>query len=95
MLALLICNTVYVLDVTTNREDTLPSCDGVRTNNRVDCLQLRTDVLGSTSLSVIETKATLLSDLFEVYLLEGYSETLKELLVWLANAIINLIARCP
>lgn len=44
----------------------LPACYRVRTNNRMDCLQVGTDVLGIAPRFGVEVKAVLFGNLTEV-----------------------------
>jgi hypothetical protein len=53
MLALLLRDLVDVLDMSANREYGLPPCDGIRADNRMNCFQLRTYILGSTASFVV------------------------------------------
>jgi hypothetical protein len=88
-------DAVDVLDVAADGEDGLPPCDGVGADDGMDGLELGADVLGGAAGLVVEGEAGLFGDLVEGGLLEGDGEGLEELLVRLADAVVDLIARCP
>ena len=93
--ALLLGQTVDMLDMAANREDALPARDGIGAHDGVDGLQLATDVLGRAPRFVVELKPCVFRHLTEKRLLKGGGEAFKELLVWFADAVINLVARSP
>lgn len=95
MIALLLGDPVDMTHMTSDWEDTLPPSHGISTDDRVDCLEVESDVLGRTTGLTIELKPSLLCDLLEVRLSKGAGQPFQELLVWLADAIVDLIARGP
>jgi hypothetical protein len=93
--ALLISHSVDMLDVAANGEDALPSCDRVGADYRVDGLELGAHILGRAAWLVVQFESRLLGNLAEPRLFKGHSERLEELLVGLAEAVIELIPRSP
>jgi hypothetical protein len=88
----------YAVDMTymaSDWEDALPTSHGIGADDRMDCLEVESDVLWRTTGLAVELEPTFLGDLFEVWLGEGPGQPFQELLVWLADAIVNLIARSP
>lgn len=95
VVALLLCHAIDISHMASNREDTLPPSDRVGAHDGVDCLELKSDVLRGATGLVVELEPAFLSDFLEVRLGEGPSQPLQEILVWFANAIVDLIARGP
>lgn len=95
LLALFVSKAVDVLNVATDREDALPSSDGVGSNNGVNGLELSAYVLRCTTRLVIQLEAGSLSNLTESRLLKSSSQRLEEFLVRLADAVIDFITRGP
>ena len=95
LLALLVRQTIDVLDVPADGEDALPSGDRVGADDRVDRFQLGSYVLGSTARLVVELEPGSLGDLGESRLLERSGQALQELLVRLADAIVDFVSRGP
>lgn len=95
MVALLLRHAVNVPHMAPNWEDTLPPSHWISADDRVDCLELESDILRRATGLVVELEPALLGDLLEVRLGKGPRQPLKELLVWLADAVVDLIARSP
>ena len=95
LLALLVCQAVDVLDVPAYREDALPSSYWVGADNRMDRFQLASHVLGSTARLIVELESGSLGDLGESRLLERSGQALQELLIRLADAIVDFVSRGP
>lgn len=95
VLALMLSQTIDVSDVTTDGEDTLPARDGVCPDNGMDSLQLCSNVLWSASWFVVELVSAFLGSGDKVRLLESCGQGLQELLVWLGDSVIELVAGCP
>jgi len=93
--ALLLGHAVDVLDVATNGEDALPASDRVCTDDGMNRLELRADILGCTTGLVVQLEASLLGNPPETRLLKSHGKTLEELLVRLADTIVDLVARRP
>jgi hypothetical protein len=84
-----------MLNMTANWEDTLPSRYRVGSYNRVNSFQDASNILGSSPWFIIKLKTNPASNIIEPWLSKGCSESFKELLVGLANTIINFITRGP
>ncbi len=95
LLALLVCQSIDVLDVPPHREDALPPRHRVGPHHRVDRLELFAYVLGGSARLVVQLESGTLRDLVEVRLLERGSQSLEELLVRLGEAVVDLITRRP
>lgn len=95
MLALILGHTVDVLDMATNREDALPTGDRVGADNGVDSLELAADVFGGTAGLIVQLEARRLGNFLEVRLLKGDRQALEELLIRLANTVVDLVAGGP
>lgn len=63
--ALIFGHSVDVLDVTANREDTLPASDGVGSHNGVNSLEFSANVFGGATRLAVKLKATTSSDFVE------------------------------
>jgi hypothetical protein len=61
----------------------------------VDGFQFATDVLRRTPRLVVELKPRVFCHLSKKRLLKGGGETFEELLVRLADPVVNLVARSP
>ena len=81
--------------MTTHGEDALPACDRIGADHGVNSFQFRPDVLGGPTRLVVEGESCLLGHLLEAGLLKGHGERLEELLIRLADPIVDLIARGP
>jgi hypothetical protein len=95
LLALLIRHPVDVLHVPADGEDALPPGHGVCAHDGVNGFELRADVFDGASRLVVELEAGLFGDALEAGLLEGDGEGLEELLIGLAEAVVELVARGP
>src|SRR4051812_20822128 len=93
--ALLVGHAVDVFDVATDGEDALPPSDRVGADDRVYGLELGSDVLDGAAWLVVQLEAGLLGNLAETGLLKGDGEGLEKALVRLADAVIDLVTRCP
>lgn len=93
--ALVLGHVVDLLDVDANGEDALPAGDGVGAHDRVDCLELGSDVLGRAPRLVVDFEPGDLGDLVEAWLFEGGGEALEESLIRLADAVVDFVARRP
>lgn len=95
VVALLLRHAVDIRHMATNGEDTLPPCHRVGAHDWVDCLELESNVLRGATGLIIEFEPAFLSDFLEEWLGKGPGQPLEELLVWFADAIVDLITRCP
>lgn len=86
---------VDLLDVGSNGENTLPPSDWVRANHRMFSPQFITHILGGAARTRVDLEAIVLGDLVEARLGIGGRETLEELLVWLREAVVDLVTGCP
>lgn len=93
--ALLLGQTVNVPDMAAHGEDALPPCNRVGTHNGMDRFELAADVLRSAAGLIVELEASRFSHLLKTGLLKGGRKTLEELLVRLADAVVNLVSRSP
>ena len=84
-----------MLDVPADGEDALPPSDRVGADNRVDRFQLGSYVLGSTARLIVELESGSLGDLGKSRLLERSGQALQELLVRLADTIVDFVSRGP
>jgi hypothetical protein len=92
LLALLLRHAVDVLHMPAHGEDALPPGHGVCAHDGVDGLELGADVFDGAARLVIELEAGFLGDALEAGLVEGDGEGLEELLVGLADAVVELVA---
>lgn len=76
MVALLLRHTIDIPDVASNGEDTLPPSHRVGADNRVDRLEVESDVLRSATRLTVELEPTSLGDLLEEWLRKGPSQPL-------------------
>jgi hypothetical protein len=95
VLALLLCDTVDVRDVSANGEDALPSRDGVGSHDWVDGLEVAADILRGATRLFIELEALAIGNVAEAGLLKGCRQSLEELLVGLADFVVDFISGCP
>lgn len=95
MLALFVGHAIDVRDVSAHREDALPPSDGVRSDNGVDGLELTANILRSTARLFVELETLAFGNGAKVRLLKGCGESLEELLVRLADSIVDFVSRCP
>lgn len=86
---------VDVPHVASHWENALPASHRIRANDGMDCLELGSDVFWGAAGLIIEFEPSFLGDFLEERLGECAGQSLEELLIWLADAIIDLIARCP
>lgn len=93
--ALLLAETINVLDMPSDREYTLPAGDRVGTDDGMDSFELWTNILRRTPFFGVELEVAALSDVFEPRLRECCCQSLKELLVRLADTVVDLVARGP
>ena len=84
-----------MLDVPAHREDALPPGDWVGAHYRVDSLELGADILGGPTGLIVELEPGLLGDFAEPWLFKGCGEGFEELLVRLADSVVDLVARGP
>jgi len=90
--AFFVSQAVDVLDVPSDGEDALPARNRIGAHDGVDGLEVGSDVLGGATGLVVEPEAGSLGDLAEARLLKGGRETLEELLVRLADAVVDFVA---
>lgn len=76
MVALLLRHAIDIPDMASNREDTFPPSHWVGADNRVDCLEVESDVLRSATRLTVELESTFLSDLLEEWLGKGSGQPL-------------------
>lgn len=95
MSALLICNTIDLLDMAANCENTLPPSDWVGADHRMLSAQFLANILGSSARTRVNLEAVLLGNVVEARLGIGGSQALEELLVWLREAVVDLITGSP
>lgn len=95
MVALLLCHAIDVPHMTSDGEDALPPSDRVGADDWVDRLEVESDVLWCATGLAVELEPTLLGDFLEVWLGKGPCQPFQELLVWLADAIIDLVTGSP
>jgi hypothetical protein len=93
--ALLLGQPVDVPDVAANGEDALPPSDRVGADDGMGRLELGTHVLRGASGLVVQLEPGLLGHPLEAWLLKGGCEGLEELLVRLADAVVDLVSRSP
>lgn len=89
--ALLVGDPVNVLDVPANRVHALPPGDWVGAHNWINGLELGADVLRGLTGLVIELEPSLLGDFAELWLFESCREGFKELLVRLADLVVEFV----
>lgn len=68
MVALLLRHAIDIPHMASNGEDTLPTSHRVGADNRVDCLEVESDVFRSATRLTVELESTFLGDLFEEWL---------------------------
>lgn len=95
VLTFLLCHAVNVRYVSADREDALPSGDGVGSNYGMNSLELTSNVLWSSARLVVELEPLAFSNGVKVRLLKGCRERFKELLVRFADSIVDFVSRCP
>lgn len=95
MVALFLRHTIDVPYMAPYGEDTLPPSHRVGADDWVDRLEIESDVLGRATGLTVELEPTFLGDLLEERLGKGPGEPLQELLVRLADAVVDLVARGP
>lgn len=79
----------------TDGEDALPAGDGIRPDDRVDRPQDFPNVLRGATRLVVELEAVALRRGGETGLVEGDGQGLEELLVGLAEEVVDLISGRP
>jgi hypothetical protein len=92
VLALFGCEAVDMLHMSAHGEDTLPAGDRVGANDGVNSLELNPNILRSAAGFLIELKTSSLRGLVEAWLGKCSCEGLQELLVRLADPVIDLIS---
>lgn len=95
MVAFFLRHAVDVPYMLANWKDTFPARNRVRADDRVHSLQVGPDVFWSATRLGIELEPTFVGDLLEEWLGECAGQALQELLMRLANSIVDLIARSP
>lgn len=95
MVALFLRHTIDVPHMAPYGEDTLPPSHRIGADDWVDRLEIESDVLRRATGLTVELKPTFLSDLLEVWLGKRPGQSLQELLVRLADAVVDLVARGP
>ena len=91
-LALLLCHAVDVTDMAADREDALPPCHRVGTDDGMNGLELCPDVFRGATRLVVELEPGTLGDITEGRLLESGCQSLKESLIRLRDAVVDIIA---
>lgn len=94
-LALFFCHTIDVLDMSAYWKDTLPTRDGIRSDNWMNSLELASNVLWRATSLVIKFKISSFRRIDKSWLSKGCRQCLQELLIWLADAIVDFVARGP
>lgn len=95
VVALCLCHSVDMLNMVADRVNTLPPGNWVCSNDRMDCPQFRADVFWRTTWLVVQLEPSLLGQQAKEILLIGNGQALEELLVGLADTVIDFIARGP
>lgn len=93
--ALHLGETVDMLHMATDREDTLPTRDRISAHDRMDGLELAPDILRRAAGLLVEREAAPRGDFVEGWLRECGGQALQEALVRLADSVVELIAGCP
>lgn len=88
-------HTIDVLDVSAYWEYTFPSSDRVRADNWVNSLELASDILWGTAGFVIKLEASSFRRFDKARLSEGRCQCFQELLIWLADAIVDFVSGGP
>jgi hypothetical protein len=78
-----------------DREDTLPSSNRIGTDNGMNRFELAANILWGATGLVVELESCLVRHLLKEGLLKGHRKPFEELLVRLADAVVDLIPRCP
>jgi len=81
--------------VSTDSKDTLPTCYRVGTDDWVNSLENRSNVLRGTTFLSIDLKAVVFSSFVETRLSIGGGEALQELLVGLGDTIVDFVSGSP
>jgi hypothetical protein len=79
--ALLLRDSIYLLDVCANSEYTLPTRDWVGADNGVLSAKLLADILGSTTWAWVNLEVVILGNFIEARLSICCGQTFQELLV--------------
>jgi hypothetical protein len=93
--ALFLRQAVDVLDVSADREDALPAGDRVGANDGMDSLELGADVLCCAARLVVQLEPSCLGHFLETWLLKRGRQGLEELLIGLADAVVDFVAGGP
>jgi hypothetical protein len=91
-LALLLCELVDACHMVAEREDRLPTRDGVGADDRVDGFEYVADILGGAAWLAVELKAVFFGAGGEAGLGVGGCEGLEEALVGCRETIIEFVA---
>lgn len=94
-LALILGNTIDVSWERSNCIERLPARDRVCSNQRVHSLQCRTKVLRRAALFLIERYCSACLEVVEALTNVRNVKRLKKALVWLADAVEDLVPRGP
>lgn len=92
--ALLLGDTIDMLDMGADWENTLPPGDGVRAHNGMNGLELGADIGSIAARLVVELEPTPGRSLSEAGLLKSDTQALEELLIRLADLVIDFIPGC-
>lgn len=95
MIAFLIRKVIDFGNMMSHSKHTLPTRYGVSTDNRMNGLQHLPHILWRTPRASEDLKVVLLGNLVELRLGVCCRQAIQKLLVWLRNAIIDLISRGP
>jgi hypothetical protein len=84
-----------MLDMSANREDTLPSSDRIRTDDWMDSFKLASNIFWSTTSLFVKLEAPSLCSFDKAGLGKRCCECLQKFLIWFTDAIVDLVPRSP